>query len=341
MLVFLFSGIRDPAKVLYYIFSLPSAQRRVLSCHSELCVCVVSCISERGGVGGGGGGNKLVPVLIIGEFSLVVTASSTTSTPVVATTGSHHTAVGGGGGGWKADDNWERMAASRRPCCSGGGGRTLGENGASKMFGLGSSSGDGLRGPGGMRGGGASGLTGSTGPTGPSPDSLLDICARIVAQQIPFQRIEERYDRIPEPVQRRVIFWSFPRNERDICMYSSLSRPSVNSLEYQNLPFHRGLKLLETGCVDNVLQVGTYQIFYSTPSSFSPSSPSAHNCQNNSSPILFFPTEARRQKLFGHVSVSFTFPSSKRREAGKKNVYINEQITNERRVRGKGLRRRP
>lgn len=56
------------------------------------------------------------------------------------------------------------------------------------------------------------------------PDSLLDITARIVAETEPFQRIEERYERIPEPVQRRIIFWSFPRNERDICMYSSLSR---------------------------------------------------------------------------------------------------------------------
>lgn len=56
------------------------------------------------------------------------------------------------------------------------------------------------------------------------PDSLLDITARIVAENEPFQRIEEQYERIPEPVQRRIIFWSFPRNERDICMYSSLSR---------------------------------------------------------------------------------------------------------------------
>lgn len=56
------------------------------------------------------------------------------------------------------------------------------------------------------------------------PDSLLDITARMVAETEPFQRVEERYDRIPEPVQRRIIFWSFPRNERDICMYSSLSR---------------------------------------------------------------------------------------------------------------------
>lgn len=57
-----------------------------------------------------------------------------------------------------------------------------------------------------------------------NPDTLLDITARIVAENEPFQRIEERYERIPEPVQRRIIFWSFPRNERDICMYSSLSR---------------------------------------------------------------------------------------------------------------------
>lgn len=91
-----------------------------------------------------------------------------------------------------------------------------------------------------------------------SPDSLLDITAKIVAENIPFQRIEERYDRIPEPVQRRIIFWSFPRNERDICMYSSLSRvPPVNAgAEPQNLSFCKGLKLLETGCVDSVLQVG-------------------------------------------------------------------------------------
>ena len=142
------------------------------------------------------------------------------------------------------------MAASRRPatCCSGGGGRIgsvpgsgSSDNGGAKMV---------------------VGLLASS--SGRTPDTLLDICARIVAQQIPFQRIEERYDRIPEPVQRRVIFWSFPRNERDICMYSSLSRPSTNSLEYQNLPFHRGLKLFESGCVDSVLQVGTFQLLSSS-----------------------------------------------------------------------------
>lgn len=58
----------------------------------------------------------------------------------------------------------------------------------------------------------------------PAPDSLLDIAARIVAENEPFQRVEEKYDRIPEPVQQKIIFYSFPRDERDIQMYSSLSR---------------------------------------------------------------------------------------------------------------------
>lgn len=57
-----------------------------------------------------------------------------------------------------------------------------------------------------------------------TPDSLLDTAARIVAENEPFQRVEEKYDRIPEPVQQKIIFYSFPRDERDIQMYSSLSR---------------------------------------------------------------------------------------------------------------------
>ncbi|KAL1501209.1 hypothetical protein ABEB36_006581 [Hypothenemus hampei] len=90
-----------------------------------------------------------------------------------------------------------------------------------------------------------------------NPDSLLDITAKKVAETIPFARIEEKYDRIPEPVQRRIVFWSFPRNERDICMYSSLSRVVQNNQEQPgSLAFCKGMKLLESGCVDNVLQVG-------------------------------------------------------------------------------------
>ncbi|XP_038026034.1 zinc finger SWIM domain-containing protein 6 isoform X2 [Anas acuta] len=120
-----------------------------------------------------------------------------------------------------------------------------------------------------------------------SPESLLDIAARRVAEKWPFQRVEERFERIPEPVQRRIVYWSFPRSEREICMYSSFNTGaddpaaaaaavSVSSsavsaaggagtapggaaeaaADESRLPFRRGIALLDGGCVDNVLQVG-------------------------------------------------------------------------------------
>ncbi|KAE8609935.1 hypothetical protein XENTR_v10011952 [Xenopus tropicalis] len=125
------------------------------------------------------------------------------------------------------------------------------------------------------------------------PESLLDCAAKAVAEKWAFERVEERFERIPEPVQRRIVYWSFPRNEREICMYSSFQyraeeqgpvasgNPSggtlggsgvsgqssaINGLVNggtgapggggEGLPFRRGIRLLESGCVENVLQVG-------------------------------------------------------------------------------------
>ena len=82
---------------------------------------------------------------------------------------------------------------------------------------------------------------------------LMELAAKVVALHYPFQAIEERYERIPEPVQRRIIYWSFPQNEDDICMYSSL-----NFGEDKKYPFKTGLHLLEANCVNNVLQVGKW-----------------------------------------------------------------------------------
>ncbi|XP_072366837.1 zinc finger SWIM domain-containing protein 5 isoform X1 [Scyliorhinus torazame] len=110
-------------------------------------------------------------------------------------------------------------------------------------------------------------------PTGRThqPESLLDASAKMVAEKWPFQQVEERFSRIPEPVQRRIVYWSFPRNEREICMYSSFNYYSpeetaaaaaaaggaaVPGDDENRLPFRRGIKLLESGCVENVLQVG-------------------------------------------------------------------------------------
>ncbi|GFR94922.1 zinc finger SWIM domain-containing protein 5 [Elysia marginata] len=100
-------------------------------------------------------------------------------------------------------------------------------------------------------------------------DSLVDISARVVAENVPFQRIEQQYDRIPEPVQSKIVFWSFPRNERDIYMYSSYANSAKEHSENQKLPFHQGVRLLDNGAVDNVLQIG----FHLSGSVTEPSNP--------------------------------------------------------------------
>lgn len=185
-------------------------------------------------------------------------------------------------------------------------------------------------GGGGDDGGGARGCCPPSGPgTGPvcgpdsrgaqlllpllQPESLLDAAAKRVAGSWAFERVEGRFQRIPEPVQRRIVYWSFPRSEQQICMYSSFqpgraggggggggaaggtaggavngaaaggedspaatgppAAPSgapspvplptpgagaapASAAVTEGLPFRRGIRLLETGAVDNVLQVG-------------------------------------------------------------------------------------
>lgn len=87
------------------------------------------------------------------------------------------------------------------------------------------------------------------------PLTLLDLSAKCVAANIPFQHIEERSSPIPEPVQLKIVYWSFPRHARDICMYSSLHATSSQN-EAKRLPFQRGLALLEQNAIKDVLQVG-------------------------------------------------------------------------------------
>ncbi|NP_001388250.1 zinc finger SWIM domain-containing protein 5 [Rattus norvegicus] len=174
------------------------------------------------------------------------------------------------------------------------------------------------RGTPGAAGGGAGGGGGSCLAPGArphlQPESLLDCAAKTVAEKWAYERVEERFERIPEPVQRRIVYWSFPRNEREICMYSSFqyrggpgagaaagaagaspveegpppppgaaapagSAPGAagagaspglgagtgaasgagggsGSGSGEGLPFRRGIRLLDSGSVENVLQVG-------------------------------------------------------------------------------------
>lgn len=46
--------------------------------------------------------------------------------------------------------------------------------------------------------------------------SLMDLAAQAVARHLPFEVVEHFYQPIPEQLQLRIAFWSFPENEEDI-----------------------------------------------------------------------------------------------------------------------------
>lgn len=95
-----------------------------------------------------------------------------------------------------------------------------------------------------------------------TPATLLDTAAKVVAGNVPFQRVELSFPRIPEHVLNRIVYWSFPRKERYIRMYSSFvaggSAGKEEGSENFGVPFDRGVRLLESGAVDDVLQIGEY-----------------------------------------------------------------------------------
>lgn len=81
--------------------------------------------------------------------------------------------------------------------------------------------------------------------------SLAELTARCVASHIPFELVEHVYPPVPEQLQLRIAFWSFPDNEEDIRLYSCLA--NGNADEYS-----RGEVLYRTKAVRDPLQIGKF-----------------------------------------------------------------------------------
>ncbi|XP_028131047.1 zinc finger SWIM domain-containing protein 8 homolog isoform X1 [Diabrotica virgifera virgifera] len=79
--------------------------------------------------------------------------------------------------------------------------------------------------------------------------SLAELSARCVASHIPFELVEHVYPPVPEQLQLRIAFWSFPDNEEDIRLYSCLANGSADE-------FSRGETLHKTHMVKDPLQIG-------------------------------------------------------------------------------------
>ncbi|CAH1101597.1 unnamed protein product [Psylliodes chrysocephalus] len=79
--------------------------------------------------------------------------------------------------------------------------------------------------------------------------SLTELAAKCVASHIPFELVEHVYPPVPEQLQLRIAFWSFPDNEEDIRLYSCLANGSAEE-------FSRGETLHRTHMVKDPLQIG-------------------------------------------------------------------------------------
>ncbi|XP_059156480.1 zinc finger SWIM domain-containing protein 8-like isoform X2 [Physella acuta] len=78
---------------------------------------------------------------------------------------------------------------------------------------------------------------------------LAELAAKAVACYIPFEVVEHYPEPIPEPIQLRIAFWSFPESEEDIRLYSCLANGSADE-------FTKGEHLYKNKSVKDTLQIG-------------------------------------------------------------------------------------
>ena len=51
---------------------------------------------------------------------------------------------------------------------------------------------------------------------GHAPLSLQELCSRVVGQTLPFELVQQHQRRVPDELQRRIAFWSFPLSEKQV-----------------------------------------------------------------------------------------------------------------------------
>lgn len=78
---------------------------------------------------------------------------------------------------------------------------------------------------------------------------MTELAAKCVASFIPFELVEHVFPPVPEQLQLRIAYWSFPDNEEDIRLYSCLANSSADE-------FHRGDQLYRNRSVKEPLQIG-------------------------------------------------------------------------------------
>ena len=81
--------------------------------------------------------------------------------------------------------------------------------------------------------------------------SLTELTCRFIAIHLPFELVEMVYPPVPEQLQLRIAFWSFPEHEDDIFLYSCLANGSP--VEYINAE-----DVFYLNIIQDIIQIGFY-----------------------------------------------------------------------------------
>ncbi|CAH8868111.1 unnamed protein product [Trichobilharzia szidati] len=87
-----------------------------------------------------------------------------------------------------------------------------------------------------------------------SVNSLLDLSAKVVAEFLPFEYVERMLVHVPEPVQEKIIYYSFPQRDSDIYTYASFHTKYDKTRD--KIPYYQGLEYFQNNCVEDVIQIG-------------------------------------------------------------------------------------
>ena len=62
------------------------------------------------------------------------------------------------------------------------------------------------------------------------PQTLLETCARFIGQNFPFELVQLHPQRVPEEVQKRIAYWSFPLEEKRLVEYAKMMGVSEHTI---------------------------------------------------------------------------------------------------------------
>ena len=74
--------------------------------------------------------------------------------------------------------------------------------------------------------------------------SLQELCSRVVGQTLPFEQVLQHQPRVPEDLQKRIIFWSFPLDEKQVLEYGEMMGTDIEAVQDEGCQVS---EMLQTG----------------------------------------------------------------------------------------------